>query len=321
LAANATTPGSAEREPLHHRDTPTGLIYGLISYIWWGLMPLYLNLVKDVPAELLAWRVVTSLVVLALMLWAARRLPEFSLAFRRPAVRRALIATTILIAINWYVYFYAVSIQRTVDASLGYFIQPLFNALIGAVWFREHFRPMQKVATAIAAIGMLMLVVMAQEWPWIAFSLVLSFGLYTTIRKVTPVDGLVGLSIEVVLLVPIALVYLLWIWHDGTMVFGSKSRAFDGWLLASGIITAIPMICFGQAARRLKLSTLGFIQYLSPTLQFIMALTILGEPFDAKKMIGYIIVWCALLIYIIDTINGIRAKRRAGRATLVNLAN
>jgi len=320
LAANATTPASAEREPLHNRDTPTGLIYGLISYIWWGLMPLYLNMVKDVPAELLAWRVVTSLVFLALVLWTARRYPEFFLAFRRPAVRRALFATTILIAINWYVYFYAVSIQRTVDASLGYFIQPLFNALIGAVWFREHFRPMQKVATVIAACGMLMLIVMAQEWPWIAMTLVFSFGLYTTIRKVTPVDGLVGLSIEVVLLLPIAVAYLVWIWTNDTMVLGTRNRTFDGWLLASGIITAIPMICFGQAARRLKLSTLGFIQYLSPTLQFIMALTILGEPFDATKMLGYIIVWCALLIYIVDTVIGIHEKRRAALAAPVNAA-
>lgn len=278
-------------------------------------MPLYIQRFLETPAELLAVRIITSVIFLAIVLAIARRLPEFFLAFRRPVVRRNLFLTTILVGVNWYVYFYAFMLKRTMDASLGYFMQPLLNAFIGAVWFREHFRPAQIFATFIAAIGLVVLVVLAGEWPWIAVTLALSFGMYTTVRKVTPVDGMVGLSVEIVLLAPIAIGYLSWIWHNGTMSLGTKDRTYDAWMLASGLITAVPMICFGQAARRLKLSTLGFLQYTSPTMQFIIALTLFGEPFDQTKFIGYSIVWLALAIFLVDSLVVIRRSRRREPST------
>jgi len=281
-------------------------------------MPLYIQFFLKHPAELLAVRIVSSVVFLAVVLAVARRLPEFFLAFRRPVVRRNLLITTFVVGLNWFVYFYSFTVKRTMDASLGYFMQPLLNAFIGAVWFREHFRPAQIVATAIAAIGLIVLVALAGEWPWIAVTLAISFGTYTTIRKVTPVDGLVGLSVEVVLLSPIAIAYLFWIWHTGMMSFGTIDRTYDGWMLASGLITAIPMVCFGQAARRLKISTLGFLQYISPMMQFIIALTLFNEKFDQTKFIGYLIVWFALAIFIFDSLIVIRNRRRAASTVLVN---
>ena len=162
--------------------------------------------------------------------------------------------------------------------------------------------PNNYTSLIIAATGVLVLMTLAGEFPWIAVVLALSFGFYSTIRKATPVDGLVGLTIETIFLFPAAAGYLLWLWQQQTLVFGTGTLTVDAWIMASGIITSVPMVFFGQAARRLRLSTLGFIQFLSPTLQFILAVAVFGESFPPRKVVGFVIIWVAVVIFIIDSI-------------------
>jgi chloramphenicol-sensitive protein RarD len=235
-----------------------------------------------------------------------RRVPELRAAFAQPRLRLALLVSTFLVGINWYVYTWAVGMNRTMEASLGYFLQPLLNAVLGVVLFRERFRTGQVVSLLIAATGVLVLMTLAGEFPWIAVVLALSFGLYSTIRKATPVDGLVGLTIETLFLFPAAAGYLLWLWQQNKLVFGTHTLSADAWIMASGIITSVPMVFFGQAARRLRLSTLGFIQFLSPTLQFILAVAVFGESFPPRKVVGFVIIWVAVVIFIIDSLLAVR---------------
>jgi chloramphenicol-sensitive protein RarD len=298
-----------------HRDTPAGLAYALVAYIWWGAMPLYiwhLTQAYNVPAaEVLGQRIFTGLFFLILVVLVMRRLPDFKAAIVQPRLRAALLASTLLVGINWYVYTWAVVQHRATEASLGYFIQPLLNAALGVILFRERFRPGQILSLGIAVIGVGVLISLAGEWPWIALTLAFSFGMYSTIRKLTPVDGLVGLTIETLFLFPAATGYLLWLWQREALVFGSISRTADAWILVSGIITSIPMIFFGQAARRLRLSTLGFIQFLSPSMQFILAVTVMGESFTPRRLIGFAIIWAAVVIFIIDSLWAVRRGHAA----------
>ena len=293
-----------------HRDTPAGLAYALAAYFWWGAMPLYIfHLIRayDItPAEVLAQRVFTGLFFLGIVVVAMRRLRDFKLAIGQPRLRLALLASTVLVGINWYVFTWAMGRQRATEASLGYFIQPLLNAALGALFFHERFRLGQLLSLSIAVVGVGILISLAGEWPWIAVTLALSFGLYSAIRKVTPVDGLVGLTIETLFLFPAAAGYIIWLWQRDALVLGSISRTSDFWILASGTITSIPMVFFGQAARRLRLSTLGFIQFLSPSMQFVLAVTVMGESFTPRRLIGFCVIWGAVLIFIIDATWAVR---------------
>jgi chloramphenicol-sensitive protein RarD len=296
--------------PVHNRDTPAGLAYALTAYLWWGVMPIYFDLMRPVSAgEILASRIATSLPFLAVVVALARRSPEVRLAFRRPAVRAALSASTLLIAVNWYVYIFAVNTHRTVEASLGYFIQPLFNVALGALWFRERLRPAQWAAVSIALAAVGGMVAWAGAVPWIALTLVVSFGLYSAIRKVTPVDGLVGLTVEIVFLFPVAAAFLLWLASHGGLGLSGNGPLVATLLVASGAITSIPLVCFGQAARRLRLSTLGFAQYVAPSMQFVVAVAVLGETLDTARLAGFGCVWLALVVY---TADAVVAVRRAG---------
>jgi len=295
---------------LHNRDTPAGLAYALTAYLWWGIMPIYFHLMRHVSAgEILASRIATSLPFLAVVVAAARRSPEVRLAFRRPAVRSALFATTLLIAVNWFVYIYSVNTHRTVEASLGYFIQPLFNVALGALWFRERLRPAQWVAVCIAVVGVAVLIALAGTFPWIALTLVFSFGLYSAIRKVTPVDGLVGLTVEIAYLFPLAAGFLLHLASRGELGLAHNGPLVATLLLASGAVTSIPLICFGQAARRLRLSTLGFTQYISPTMQFVVAVAVLGESLNTARIVAFAFVWLALVVYTADAVLAARQAR------------
>ncbi len=292
------------------RDTPSGFAYALGAYIWWGAMPLYIWMLMNKggvpPAEVLGHRIVNGLIFLITVVLLMRRLPELRKAFANSQLLLALLVSTLLLGVNWYVYTWAVSQNRTMEASLGYFLQPLLNAVLGVVLFRERFRVGQVVSLIIAAVGVMFLMTLAGEFPWIAVILAVSFGLYSTVRKATPVDGLIGLTIETLFLFPAAAGYLLWLWQQQTIVFGTKSLTVDSWIIASGVITSVPMVFFGQAARRLRLSTLGFIQFLSPTLQFILAVQVFDEPFPPRKVIGFVIIWVAVSIFIIDSLLAVR---------------
>lgn len=292
------------------RDTPSGWAYGLFTYLWWGLMPLYFYRLDGIPpGEILGFRIVTSLVVLAIVLTIARRWGVFLQTWSRRRLMLALLVSTTLIAINWYYYTLAVSTGRLVEASLGYFVQPLLNAALGSLLFRERFRKLQLLSIAIALVGLIALVLPQGEVPIIALILAASFGLYSAIRKATPVDGSVGLSMETLFLIPAATGYLLWLDRHGALAARSVDPSTQAWLWACGVITALPLVCFGQAARRLRLSTLGFLQYISPSIQFFLAVKVAGEPLDQSKLMGFAIVWLALAVYSFDVIRAARASK------------
>jgi chloramphenicol-sensitive protein RarD len=296
-------------------STRAGLIYGIAAYGLWGVMPLYFRAVNGVsPLELLAHRIVWCFLLLAGVLTVFRRWPDFARVVRTPDTLFLLALSAHLVAANWLIYIYGVSIERVVHTSLGYFINPLLSILLGMVFFRERLRPAQWLAVGLAAAGIGYLLVTVDEFPWIALGVAMSFALYGLVRKVTPVDGLTGLTVETLWLLPAAGGCLLWWGAHGMLLFGHGDRRLDALLLASGVVTAVPLICFGQAARRLPLSTLGFLQYLAPTAQFLIAVLWFGEPFGQEKQISFGLVWAALAVLTADSV--LRARRPAATLPL-----
>lgn len=281
--------------------THSGILYGLAAYGLWGLMPLYFRLVGQVsPVEVLAHRIVWSVVLLAVILTVWRRWPDLMAILRSGQTVRLLLVSALLVAVNWLVYIYGVWTERILETSLGYFINPLFSVVLGMVFFRERLRRWQWVALALACFGLGYLIFAVGELPWIALAVALSFGLYGLVRKTTPVDGLIGLMVETMLLAPAALAGLTIGVTQGTASFGRNEALTDGLLLLSGVLTTIPLLCFGQAARRLRLSTLGFIQFLAPSMQFLIAVLVFHEPFLPALRVSFAFIWAALILFTID---------------------
>lgn len=288
--------------PSHDRSRG-GLLYGLAAYGFWGLMPLYFRLVGAVaPVEILAHRILWSVVLVALILTVWRRWPDLASSVRSGRAVRLLLLSALLVAANWLVYIYGVWTQRVMQTSLGYFINPLFSVVLGMVFFRERLRRGQWAALVLASAGLVYLVFTVGELPWIALALTVTFGLYGLIRKITPVDGLIGLAIETMLLAPAALAGLAVGITQGSATFGNNDRMTDGLLLLSGVVTTIPLLCFGQAARRLPLSTLGFLQYVAPSMQFLLAVLVFKEPFEPALRISFALIWAALAIFTADAL-------------------
>jgi chloramphenicol-sensitive protein RarD len=291
------------------RALRAGVLYGLAAYGWWGLVPLYFKAVADLPAvEILAHRIVWSVVFLAAVLTWARRWPEVVRCFREPRTLLTLLASTLLIALNWLVYIYSVVSGQLVQSSLGYFMLPLISIALGMLWFKERLRPLQLAAVTLAAAGVVEMARAKGELPWIALVVAFSFGFYGLLRKRAPVDGLIGLSVEVVLLLPAAAGYLLYLGATGTQNLGAHGASIDLLLYLSGVVTAIPLLCFGQAARRLPLSGLGFMQYLSPTIALLLAVGLYGEDFRRDEAISFALIWTALGIYCVDTVRALRRR-------------
>ncbi|MFO0880621.1 MAG: EamA family transporter RarD [Gemmataceae bacterium] len=290
-----------------------GFLYGIAAYGLWGMMPLYFRAVAGVhPLELLAHRILWSVAFLGLILTLLGRLVDLVQVFKRPRLCALLLGSTLLIALNWFVFIYGVWIGQVVQNSLGYFINPLFNIVLGMLLFRERLHPAQWMALGLATVGLLYLIAARGEFPWIAFTLATSFAAYGVIRKVAPVDALLGLTVETLFLFPVALVMLLLWGYQGVLAFGAHSQTVDVLLVASGVVTAVPLLCFGAAARRLPLTTLGFLQYLAPTLQFLLAVFYLGEPFRIEQQISFSCIWLALVLVTIDGL--LRRRRRIALA-------
>jgi chloramphenicol-sensitive protein RarD len=292
-----------------------GLLYGLAAYGLWGVLPLYFAALTAVrPLELLAHRITWSVLFLAFLLTGWRRWPELVRALSQPGTRRLLLITTGLIGVNWFVFIYAVWSKQTVQSSLGYFINPLFSIVLGVVVFRERLRPAQWGALLLAAGGLIFLVVALGTLPWIALVLAGSFGLYGLFRKLAPVDGVIGLSVETLLLLPLSSGYLVFLSARGEQALGRLGWEVGVLLLLSGAVTAVPLICFGQAARRLRLSVLGFLQYLAPSLQLILAVTVLGETFLPQQKVAFACIWAALAVVTLDALWAQRQRARQARA-------
>ena len=294
----------------HPRSVRAGLLYAVGAYGMWGLVPLYFKSV-DCPAhEIVAHRVLWSALFLAILLTVLRRWPEAWAAFRTRRTLLMLLASAYLVAGNWFVYVWATTHGQITQASLGYFILPLVNVVAGITLFGDRLRWPQTVALLIAAAGVVYLTVGLGELPWISLTLAVSFALYGIVRKVVPVDGVVGLSVETALLAPTALVCLA-VWERmGILQFGHVSRELDGLIALSGIVTTLPLICFAQAVRRVSLVTIGVVQYMSPTLQLLVAVLVYGEAFEWKHQISFGLIWTGLAVYVIDAVR-VAARRRA----------
>lgn len=285
------------------RSAAVGVAYGLGAFVAWGLCPIYFKAVAHVPAEeVLAHRVVWSVLFLLIVIMATGRRDSLAAVLRQPQVLRMLMLSTLLIAVNWFVFIWAIARNELMQASLGYFINPLMNVLLGFLFFRERLRSWQKVSVVLAAIGVLYLTINYGRFPWIALVLATSFGFYGLVRKVAKVGPMVGLTLETGMLLPLAIVYLVVVNTQGQGTFLAGSRADDLLLASAGVVTAVPLLWFTNAARRLRLSTVGFLQYLAPTGQFLLAVFAYGEAFSRTHAIAFSCIWAALLIYSVDTV-------------------
>ena len=299
------------------RAARVGVAYGIVAYGWWGLVPIYFKAVATVPAvEVLAHRILWSVVLLAVWMRLRGRWPAAVAAMRSRRTVITLLATTVLIAGNWYVFIWAVANDHVLQASLGYFINPLVNVLLGFVFLGERLRTWQTLAVALAAAAVLYLTLVYGQFPWIALILAGSFGVYGLLRKTAKVDAPVGLTVETTLLLPLALAYLTYAGVEGELVFGARSRWMDLLLILAGAVTALPLLWFTNAVRRLRLATLGFLQYIAPTGHFLLAVGLYHEPFTAAHGITFGCIWTALVIYSIDTARS-AAANRTRRARLV----
>ncbi len=273
-----------------------GLAYALAAYLSWGLLPLYFKALRPVPAlEILAHRVLWSLALLAGLLaarggWAAFRAP-----FRRDKLP-LLAVTTTLISVNWLVYIWAVQVGRVLEASLGYFVNPLVNVLLGVLFLGESLSGRQRAAVALAGVGVAVLVVRAGTFPWISLVLATSFGLYGLLRKRAAVDPVGGLLGETALLAPPALAYLALRAEAGTGAFGTNPGV-TVLLAAAGVITALPLVWFTLGIHRLRLSTMGLLQYVAPSGQFLLAVLLYREPFGPAHAAAFVFIWASLAIY------------------------
>ncbi|MGL4551923.1 MAG: EamA family transporter RarD [Gemmataceae bacterium] len=288
------------REAARHR---AGLMYGLAAHACWGLMPLYFRAMNQVkPLEFLCHRIVWSAVLLAGLLWLVRKWRDVSRALRDPASARLLAASTALIALNWYVFLYGIESGQAVQTSLGYYTNPIFNVLLGVAFLGERLRPGKWLALGLAAAGLLYLMAASGRVPWIALTVASSFAFYGLARKLAAVDGLVGLGVETLLLAPLSAGYVLWRMAAGEAAFLRHGPAYDALIVLSGPATVVPLLCFVLAARRLPLTTLGFLQYVGPTMQLLTAILVFGEDFNRDRWIGFGLIWSALALVTLDSL-------------------
>ncbi|MBI3346623.1 MAG: EamA family transporter RarD [Burkholderiales bacterium] len=283
----------------------SGVLFALGAYLSWGLFPLYFRQIAGIPAlQIVAHRTLWSLAFVAVVLLVTRNLAwlkEVSAATWR---RFAVSAT--LIAINWLTYVWAVGNGHVLDASLGYFINPLVNVALGFAVLHERPRPVQWLAVGLAAFGVLWLTVAAGRLPWVALVLAVSFGLYGLMRKTAALGAIEGLTLETLILAPLAAAGLIWWSQDGSMA--GQTTADWAWLIGTGPVTAGSLLLFASGARRIPLATLGLVQYVSPSLQFLLGVFLFHEPMSASRLVAFGFIWGALAVY---SAEGLWQTRRA----------
>lgn len=285
-----------------------GVVYGLAAYICWGFFPVYFKAVKLVPPlEMVAHRICWSLAFLLLLIAWKGAWRDIKELLARPKSLAALGVSTLLIATNWLVFIYAIGAGEVLQSSLGYFINPLVSVLLGFLFLGERLQRAQWLSLVLAAVGVIYLAAWYGSMPWIALLLAASFGLYGLIRKSLPVEPLVGLTVETLLLAPFALVYLLRLRQGGAGVFLASSLQLDLLIPMAGVITAIPLLLFAAAAKRLRLATVGFLQYITPTLHFLLAVTVYGESFTHTHLVSFLFIWSGLALYSLHAYRAVKA--------------
>ena len=296
------------RAPSHMR---TGLFYAIITYLMWGMLPLYFNLMADAsPVEIVASRVVFSLIFCAALLPMLKLTGGFVEVLRNRRATLVLFAASLLIGVNWFIYVLATTTGRTIDASLGYFINPLVSVSLGVIFLKERLRVAQWVAVGLSAVAVLIMSVVYGQVPFIGLGLAFSFGIYGLLKSRVGGTGapVVSLSLETLLLIPVALLALVWVQGTGqSTMFTTPGRFL---LLAStGVVTAVPLIAFAAAAKRLPLTVIGMVQYVGPSIQFFLAVFVLKDHIGTEKWLGLSIIWVALVIFTADAVRASRTSR------------
>ncbi|MEW1661040.1 MULTISPECIES: EamA family transporter RarD [unclassified Streptomyces] len=310
-------------------DQRAGLAYGLAAYTMWGLLPLYWHLLSAAaPSEILAHRMLWSLPVALVILAALRRWSWIRPLMRQPKRLALVLACTVVISLNWFLYIWAVNSGHVLEASLGYFINPLVSIAFGVLVLRERLRPLQWAAVGVGAVAVVVMTLAYGRMPWIALGLALSFATYGLMKKGIKLDGIEGFSAETTLQALPALGFLIYLSVSGQSVFVSGGTGQALLLVGCGVATAIPLICFGASAMRLPLTTIGMLQYLAPTFQFLLGLTVFHERMPAERWAGFALVWAALVVLTWDALRNARrgraalakARARAGEAVAAEAA-
>ncbi len=280
-----------------------GILSGIAAYAMWGFFPIYWKLLHDVPAlQLLGHRIGWSFGLLMLFILLTRQWNDFRSVAFIPKTLGIYAIAGVLLSLNWLIYVWGVNAGFIVETSLGYFINPLLSVLFGVIFLRERLRPTQWIPVIIAAIGVIYLTVTYGRPPWIALSLAVSFGLYGLVKKLSPLGSVYGLTLETGIVFPMALVYLAVVQSNGSGAFLHEGLTVDLLLIGAGIVTTIPLLMFASAAKQIPLNMIGVLQYFAPTIQFLIGVFLYKEPFDTSHLIGFSIVWLALIIFWVENI-------------------
>ncbi len=278
-----------------------GVLCALIAYLFWGLLPLFWKALAGVPSlEIIGHRIIWSAVLTGIILTVRRDFRWIRTSMRNTKTRTTILTTSVLIGLNWLTYIWAVNAGFILEASLGYFIHPLINVLLGVVFLRERLRMWQWIAVVFAAAGVTVMTFGYGVFPWISLFLALSFAFYGLLRKTVHLDALPGLFCETTLLSIPAVMYLAILGIQGRGAFGHGSPDMTVLLFLAGVVTALPLILFTIAARRIPLSSIGILFYIAPTLQFVLGVTVYGEPFPVERMLGFILIWIALILFTVE---------------------
>lgn len=297
--------------PQKNEDSLRGFGFALTAYLLWGFLPIFMKALAHIsPAEVIAHRVIWSIPIAGAVLWATGRTGDLMLALRTPKMLLMALATAALITVNWGIYVWSIGAGHALDAALGYYINPLFSVFLGAVLLGERLSVSQKWAIALAALAVAILTFEAGKLPWAALGLTVTWGFYAYLKKSLPIGPNQGFFLEVLILLPFAIGYVIWAESAGTSHFVAGVTSDTVLLLCCGLVTAIPLMIYANGAKLLRLSTIGIMQYIAPTMIFLTAVFVFGEPFGRARMIAFPMIWAALVIY---TVSMVRQARAAGR--------
>jgi chloramphenicol-sensitive protein RarD len=278
-----------------------GILDGLAAYALWGFFPIYWKLLQQVPAlEVIGHRIGWSFLLLIAVILLTHQWDNFRSVAFSPKVLGIYAIAGILLTINWLIYVWGVNSGFIVETSLGYFINPLISVLLGVLFLRERLRLAQWIPIGLAAAGVLYLTLTYGRLPWIALSLAFSFGTYGLVKKLAPLGSLYGLTLETALVFPVALIYLTYVEATGTGSFLHRGALTDLLLIGTGAVTSIPLLMFASAARQIPLTMIGVLQYIAPTIQFLIGVFLYHEPFDRSRLVGFSLVWLALIIFWVE---------------------
>lgn len=296
---------NTESKSEHQKEYRQGLFQGSLAYIIWGCFGLYFTLLAEVPAdEVLAHRIVWCVLFVGLLILLQRKIRSTWTMLTSKKTLFWLTISSLLISGNWWIYIWAVGSGQVIAASLGYFLSPLVAVLLGLIFFKEQLNRLQKASVFFASVGVIWQIVAIGEFPWIAVSLSLLFGFYGVVRKQIAVDSVSGLLIETLIVLPVALIYLSLLNNQGIDHFG----AFTWELIGAGVMTAVPLILFASAARKLPLGTVGFLNYIAPFMQFLSAVFILNEAFGVERFISFAFIWVGLIVFSVDLYRKAKVK-------------